>query len=138
MATFSHSGTTGDTFCSLVAAKILGGGEFYLKLHNLENMLKEKLGWSVKGGRHDGLIDVLIVSLRGIGPSLYSGDPCVTSFSRDGVICAVGIIEVIGHFLVFLKGGCELVGVGLNVLTLDVAEPVVSDVCYVVKACEVG
>lgn len=54
MTTFSHSGTTGDTFCALVAAKILGGGEFYLKLHNLENMLKEKLGWSVQGGRHEG------------------------------------------------------------------------------------
>ena len=54
MTTFSHSGTTGDTFCSLVAAKILGGGEFYLKLHNLENMLKEKLGWTVQGGRHEG------------------------------------------------------------------------------------
>jgi hypothetical protein len=54
MTTFSHSGTTGDTFCSLVAAKILGGGEFYLKLNNLENMLQEKLGWSVKGGRHEG------------------------------------------------------------------------------------
>jgi hypothetical protein len=54
MTTFSHSGTTGDTFCSLVATKILGGGEFYLKLHNLDNMLKEKLGWSVQGGRHEG------------------------------------------------------------------------------------
>lgn len=54
MTTFSHSGTTGDTFCALVAAKILGGGKFYLKLHNLENMLKEKLGWSVQGGRHEG------------------------------------------------------------------------------------
>ena len=55
MATFSHSGTTGDTFCSLVAAKILGGGEFYLKLNNLENVIKEKLGWSLApGNRHAG------------------------------------------------------------------------------------
>lgn len=55
MPTFSHSGTTGDTFCSLVAAKILGGGEFYLKLHNLENMLKEKLGWGLDpSNRHAG------------------------------------------------------------------------------------
>ena len=55
MTTFSHSGTTGDTFCSLVAAKILGGGEFYLKLHNLENVIKEKLGWSMDpNNRHAG------------------------------------------------------------------------------------
>jgi hypothetical protein len=53
MATFSHSGTTGDTFCSLVAAKILGGGDFYLKLNNLENVVKEKLGWTLTG-RHAG------------------------------------------------------------------------------------
>ena len=43
MTTFSHSGTTGDTFCSLVISKILGGGDFYLKLHNLENILPKKL-----------------------------------------------------------------------------------------------
>jgi hypothetical protein len=53
MASFSHSGTTGDTFCSLVAAKILGGGEFYLKLHNLDNVIQEKLGWA-NAGRHSG------------------------------------------------------------------------------------
>jgi hypothetical protein len=47
MSTFSHSGTTGDTFCSLVAAKILGGGEFYLRLNNLENVVREKLGWAL-------------------------------------------------------------------------------------------
>jgi len=53
MPTFSHSGTTGDTFCSLVAAKILGGGEFYLRLNNLENVVREKLGWALTG-RHAG------------------------------------------------------------------------------------
>lgn len=53
MKTFSHSGTTGDTFCSLVIPKILGGGEFYLRLHNLEAMIKEKLGWGLTG-RHVG------------------------------------------------------------------------------------
>lgn len=52
MKTFSHSGTTGDTFCSLVIPKILGGGDFYLKLNNLENILPQ--GWSNKGTRHEG------------------------------------------------------------------------------------
>jgi hypothetical protein len=55
MTTFSHSGTTGDTFSSCVAVKILGGGDFYLRLHNLENMLQQKLGWGIApGGRHKG------------------------------------------------------------------------------------
>ena len=55
MTTFSHSGTTGDTFSSMVAVKILGGGEVYLKLNNLENMLREKLGWGIaEGDRHKG------------------------------------------------------------------------------------
>lgn len=52
MPSFSHSGTTGDTFSSCVAAKILGGGDFYLKLRNLENILPP--GWSNKGTRHEG------------------------------------------------------------------------------------
>lgn len=50
--TYSHSGTTGDTFCSLVIPKIHGGGDFYLKLNNLENILPP--GWSNKGTRHEG------------------------------------------------------------------------------------
>ena len=54
MTTFSHSGTTGDTFCALVIPKILGGGDFYLKLNNLEHVINTKLGWSNKGNRHEG------------------------------------------------------------------------------------
>jgi hypothetical protein len=53
MTTFSHSGTTGDTFCSLVAAKILGGGEFYLKLNDLGRVVQQYLGWPLTG-RHEG------------------------------------------------------------------------------------
>ena len=52
MTTFSFSGTTGDVFCSLVIPKILGGGDFYLKLNNLENILPP--GWTNKGTRHEG------------------------------------------------------------------------------------
>ena len=53
MTTFSHSGTTGDTFCALVIPKIFGQGEFYLKLNNLEQVVNSKLGWSNKGDRHE-------------------------------------------------------------------------------------
>jgi hypothetical protein len=53
MATFSHSGTTGDTFCSLVIPKILGGGDFYLKLNDLDNVIQKYLGWP-DAGRHSG------------------------------------------------------------------------------------
>jgi len=53
MTTFSHSGSTGDTFCALVAVKILGGGDVYLRLNNIEKMIWEKLGWP-DAGRHKG------------------------------------------------------------------------------------
>lgn len=53
MFSFSHSGTTGDTFSSLVAVKILGGGDYYLRLHNLDKMIQEKLGWP-NAGLHSG------------------------------------------------------------------------------------
>lgn len=58
MTTFSHSGTTGDTFCSLVIPKILGGGEFYLKLNDLSNVIA-KLGWSLNpNDRHYGRMTI--------------------------------------------------------------------------------
>ena len=52
MSTYSFSGVFGDTFFSLIVPKILGGGDYYLKLHNLENILPA--GWSAKGTRHEG------------------------------------------------------------------------------------
>ena len=52
MKTFSHSGTMGDTLCSMVAVKILGGGDVYLQLGNLKKMIQEKLGWP-DAGRHN-------------------------------------------------------------------------------------
>ena len=60
MTTFSHSGTTGDTFCSLVIPKIVGQGEFYLKLNNLEHVINTKLGWSNKGNRHEVMRELIL------------------------------------------------------------------------------
>jgi len=53
MLTFSHSGTTGDVFNSLSVVKLLGGGHLYLKLHNMDRMIQEKLGWP-SAGFHSG------------------------------------------------------------------------------------
>jgi len=53
MKTFSHSGTMGDTLCSMVAVKILGGGDVYLRLGNLDKVIQEKLNWP-DAGRHSG------------------------------------------------------------------------------------
>lgn len=53
MTTFSHSGTTGDTFCSLVIPKIFGEGDFYLRMNNIQNVVTSKLGWG-DVGRHRG------------------------------------------------------------------------------------
>lgn len=53
MTTFSHSGTTGDTFCALVIPKIFGEGEFYLRMNNIQHVVTSKLGWG-DVGRHRG------------------------------------------------------------------------------------
>jgi len=50
---FSHSGTLGDVLTSLCIVKILGGGDFYLKLNNMDKMIQEKLGWP-NAGVHSG------------------------------------------------------------------------------------
>ena len=50
---FTHSGTLGDVLTSLCIVKILGGGDFYLKLHNMDKMIQEKLGWP-NAGIHSG------------------------------------------------------------------------------------
>jgi len=50
---FSHSGTLGDVLTSLCIVKILGGGDFYLKLNNMDKMIQEKLGWP-NAGIHSG------------------------------------------------------------------------------------
>jgi hypothetical protein len=50
---FTHSGTLGDVVSSLVIVKILGGGDFYLKMNNMDNMVLEKLGWP-GAGIHSG------------------------------------------------------------------------------------
>jgi hypothetical protein len=52
MASFTHSGTTGDTFSSLAVVRCLGGGDYYLKLNNLDNV-SNSIGWG-NAGRHSG------------------------------------------------------------------------------------
>jgi hypothetical protein len=51
MSSFSHSGSTGDVFSSLALVRALGGGEYYLKLHNMDNVAA-LIGWGA--GRHSG------------------------------------------------------------------------------------
>lgn len=52
--TFSHSGTFGDLIYSLQITKFLGGGDYYLRLHNMDNMAKEVLGGHADAGAHSG------------------------------------------------------------------------------------
>lgn len=52
MATFSHSGTTGDVFSSLAVVRCLGTGDYYLRLNNLDNVISQ-IGWQ-NAGRHSG------------------------------------------------------------------------------------
>ena len=50
---FTHSGTLGDVLTSLCIVKLLGGGDFYLRLNNMDKMIQEKLGWP-NAGIHSG------------------------------------------------------------------------------------
>jgi hypothetical protein len=52
MNSYSHSGSTGDTFSSLAVVRCLGAGDFYLKLNNLDNVSRS-IGWP-NAGRHSG------------------------------------------------------------------------------------
>jgi len=51
MTSFSHSGSTGDVFSSLAVVRALGGGDYYLRLHNMDNVAA-LIGWGA--GRHSG------------------------------------------------------------------------------------
>lgn len=51
MTAFSHSGSTGDTFSSMALVRALGGGDYYLRLHNMSNVAA-RIGWGA--GRHAG------------------------------------------------------------------------------------
>jgi hypothetical protein len=74
MTTFSHSGSTGDVFSSLAATIILGGGDYYLRLNNMDRVA-QMIGWP-GAGRHSGRMtqrdfDVLAPLMR-IQPSIQS------------------------------------------------------------------
>ena len=76
MKTYSHSGSTGDVFSSLATVNILGPGEYYLKLNNMDKVA-QSIGWP-GAGRHSGRMtqkdfDVLEPLMR--------IQPNVTSFS---------------------------------------------------------
>lgn len=51
--TFSQTWTFGDIIYSLIPIRLLGGGEFYLRLENLDHLCKTVIGWP-NGGTHSG------------------------------------------------------------------------------------
>jgi hypothetical protein len=54
MTTFSHSGTFGDIIYAMSLTKHLGGGDFYLRLNNIDNMAKHVFGPNASAGDHSG------------------------------------------------------------------------------------
>jgi ribonucleotide reductase alpha subunit len=54
MTTFSHSGTHGDLIYSLNITKKLGGGDFYLRLNNMDEMARRTFGPNATAGDHAG------------------------------------------------------------------------------------
>lgn len=51
---FSHSGTFGDIIYSLQIVKHLGGGDYFLRLYNIDNMARETFGPGASAGEHTG------------------------------------------------------------------------------------
>lgn len=51
---FSHSGTFGDIVYSLQVVKHLKGGNFFLRLYNIDNMARETFGPGASAGEHSG------------------------------------------------------------------------------------
>jgi len=51
--TFSQTWTFGDVIYSMIPIRLLGGGEFYLRLENLDTLCKTVIGWP-NGGTHSG------------------------------------------------------------------------------------
>jgi hypothetical protein len=52
-ATFSQTWTFGDIIYSMIPIRLLGGGDFYLRLENLDHLCKTVIGWP-NGGSHSG------------------------------------------------------------------------------------
>jgi len=51
---FSHSGTFGDIVYSLQVVKHLKGGNYFLRLYNIDNMARETFGPNASAGEHSG------------------------------------------------------------------------------------
>jgi hypothetical protein len=51
---FSHSGTFGDIVYSLQIVKHLKGGNYFLRLYNIDNMARETFGPNASAGEHTG------------------------------------------------------------------------------------
>ena len=52
MTTYSHSGSTGELFSSMAVVNIIGPGEYYLRLNNMDRVA-QSIGWP-GAGRHSG------------------------------------------------------------------------------------
>ena len=76
MRTYSHSGSTGDVFSSLAVVNILGPGEYYLRLNNMDQVA-QSIGWP-GAGRHSGRMTQKDFEVM---EPLMKIQPMVTSFS---------------------------------------------------------
>ena len=98
MQTFSHSGPTGDVFNSLSVVRALGGGHFYLKLHNIERTVRELLGWPVTGLHKDRMTQQDFDSIREFilhqpyitGCTVWAGEPVDYDLDRAALHHEVG------------------------------------------------
>jgi hypothetical protein len=94
---FSHSGTFGDMIYSLSLVKHLGGGDYFLRLHNIDHMARETFGPNANAGDHAGEMSQeqfdSMVSFMAEQPyiksfKVYNGEPLTHELEYLGQECA--------------------------------------------------
>lgn len=87
---YSHSGSTGDVFSSLAVVNILGAGDYYLRLNNMDRVA-QMIGWP-GAGRHSGRMTQAdfdsLAPLMEIQPnvksfSVWQGEPVTHEFEQQ-------------------------------------------------------
>lgn len=73
---YSHSGSTGDVFSSLAVVRCIGAGDYYLRLHNMDQVA-QMIGWP-NAGRHSGRMTQQDFDF--LAP-LMEIQTCITNFS---------------------------------------------------------
>ena len=112
MNSFSHSGTFGDLIYSLAMVKHLGGGDFYLRLNDMDRMAHRVLGVANAGDHKGEMTEAQFEALRPLMESL----PYINSFkpyngeeiTHDLGECGFEIVKQNGNYMYSYATGLGL------------------------------